>query len=487
MSTTTALTAPPTSPADQVARLVDLLVDRTASLTWAQLDPDAQSSTRALMLDALGLAAAAPAAPSLTPTAVAFTRLAGTPSSDTGVHVPFWGSFPGPGDAASALSVAIHAWDFDDTHDGAVVHTACVALPAALATAQECGADGKRMLEGVVAGVEVLSRLGLALGPQHGVIRTAGLGALAAAASSARVLGLDPDHTRAALSLALSATLAPTSRQVVSDSAVNKRHQPSLAVRSGMTAAYLAAEGVEGPPGWWSGEHGLGRAVTDPAAAARHLAEPGWEVTRVSLKPIPACRYAHAAVAGVLELTRGRRVSAAAAPDVEVHLPVGSTHVMVARPYARRGLPIVDAQFSVPWLVAAALLRGGVGLPEMADDVLGDANIEYVARHRVTCVQDQDPGTGVMTPVVVGLTDVDGLRSVVVDHLPGSPERRLTPEEQRAKLLGCVAVVGRPSDVADTLAALVADLENLSADELGRRLAADTTALRPHHLEALHG
>ncbi|MPZ62852.1 MAG: hypothetical protein GEU93_16485 [Propionibacteriales bacterium] len=452
---------------------VEDLVGRVSGLTWDRLDEPTRAATRALVLDALGLAAAAPAAPSLAATSLALRRVAGS-AGHSGVHVPFAGAFPGPGEAATALSVAVHAWDFDDTHDDAVVHAACVAVPAALAVAQECGADGRRMLEGVVAGVEILCRLSLALGPQAGVIRTAGLGGLGAAAAAARVLGLPADRTLAALALALPTALAPTSRQVVSDSAINKRHQPGLAVHAGVTAAYLAAAGLDGPAGWWDGEHGLARAVGDLETAARSLDVAGWEVARVSLKPYPACRYAHAAVAGVLDLTRGEKVAAEEAPSVEVHLPVGSAHVMVARPFERRGQPIVDAQFSVPWLVAAALLRGGVGLPEMTDEVRTDPAIERVAQDRVTVVQDQDPGTGVMTPVVVRSTGPDGVHSVTVKHLPGSPARRLTREEQRAKLLGCLAVAGRPAAEADTLAALVADLDSLSPRELTQRLPAAT-------------
>lgn len=460
-----------TAPVD-LQGLVDDLVLRVADLDWTVLDPATRATTRALVLDALGLAAAAPAAPSLVATAEAQRRLSGTPAPGTGVHVPFVGDVAGPADAAAALSVAIHAWDFDDTHDEAVVHTACVALPAALAVAQEAGADGRRVLEGVLAGVEVLSRLSLAIGPQPGVIRTAGLGGLAAAAAAGRVLGLTPQRMAAALALALPSALAPTSRQVVSDGAVNKRHQPSVAVHAGVSAAYLAAAGVDGPPGWWSGEHGLVRAVANSDAAAEHLSVPGWELDRVSLKPIPACRYAHAAVTGVLVLTGAEPVAPDDAPDVEVHLPVGSTHVMVARPFERRGLPIVDAQFSVPWLVAAALLRGGVGLTEMTADVLLDPDIERVARDRVRVVQDQDAGRGVMTPVVVHAAG----RSVVVDQLPGSPARPLTPEQQQTKLRGCLVVAGRPAGEARILTALVADLEHEPAATLGATLRAATPA-----------
>ncbi|MGW3614019.1 MmgE/PrpD family protein [Micromonospora sp. NPDC005163] len=453
---------------------VDSLVERVSRVRWVDLEGGTQASTTSLVLDALGVAAGAADAPSLPATAAALRRVAGSPDGTPGrVHVPWAGGFHGLVDAAYALSVAIHAWDFDDTHDEAVVHTACVALPAALMAAQECAAPGYRVPEGVVAGVEMLSRLSLALGPQRGVIRTAGLGAFGAAAAAARVLGLTPRATAAALSLALPAAVAPTSRQVVSESAVNKRHQPAGAASAGLTAAYLAAAGVEGPPGWFVGEHGLVQFVSSPERARAALERPGWEVDRLSLKPFPACRYAHAAVAGVLHLTGGRR---RAEGSVRVHLPVGTAHAMVARPYERRGLPIVDAQFSVPWLVAAALHRGAVGLPEMRYEVLVDPRLEEIARTRVAVVQDKDPGESVMTPVEVHLETSAGTRTVEVDDLPGSPRRPLSRSEQLAKARGCLEVGGREPEQAERLARWVDDLPDVDAGDLAKQLRVLTPA-----------
>jgi 2-methylcitrate dehydratase PrpD len=453
---------------------LDDLVARVATVRWDALPASARAAARSVTLDALGVAAAAPAAPSMRPTMTAQARVAGVvDAAEGGIHVPFGAARSGPAEAAAALSVAVHAWDFDDTHDDAVVHSACVALPAALTVAQECGAGGRAVLEGFVAGVEVLCRLGLALGDQPGVVRTPGLGSLAAAAAAARVLRLDHDTTGSALALTLPTVLAPGTRQVVVDSAPNKRHQPSYAVHAGVTSAYLAAEGVTGPRGWWAGEYGLARHVRAGGAAQRHLTRDGWEVERISLKPIPACRYAHAAVAGALELSGG-----VPAPDARVHvqLPEGAAHRMVARPFRRRGMPIVDAQFSVPWLVAAVLLRGGVGLAEMTDEVLLDDEIERVARDQVTVSQDQAAGDRVMTPVLVHLDDAGEVSTTRVDALPGSPERPLTRAEHRAKLRGCLAVTGRSDtevDVTlDRLESVTADLPNLDAAALTARLRA---------------
>jgi 2-methylcitrate dehydratase PrpD len=450
---------------------VEDLVNRVTTVRWDALDEATQDSALRAVMDALGIAAGGSIAPGVAGSLQAYAAVAGSGS----VLVPWWDAATGPADAAMALSLLIHAWDFDDTHDEAVVHACSVALPAAFAAAHAVDADGIRVLEGFVAGVEVVCRLSLALGPQYGVIRTAGLGSMGAAAAAAVALGLDGAGVRAALSLALPATLSPTTRQVVEDGAISKRHQPGFAARHGVTAAFLARAGIAGPTGWFTGTHGLSAAVTDTAAATRALAAPGWEVSRLSMKPYPACRYTHAAVWAALELTGG----VPGAPDVaraRVHLPRGSAHLLVARPWARRGQPLVDAQFSVPWLVGAALHAGRVDLDLLAGPALLDPAVEARAL-TVDVVQDQDAGEAVMTPVRVVVTDHAGVeRHLDVLDAPGSPTQPLGWAELRVKTAGCLRAAGRVADLAAVLENCVNALPRRSAREAFLPLTTTTTA-----------
>jgi 2-methylcitrate dehydratase PrpD len=461
---------------DDVGRAVEQVLDRVAAVRWDDLDAGTRDATLRGALDALGVAAGGVVAPGVEASLAAYARAGGR-----GEVVVAWCdvTLP-PADAAMALSLLVHAWDFDDTHDDAVVHAFTVALPAALAVAQSEGRSGRDLLAGVVAGVEVLCRLSLAVGVQPGVIRTAGLGSLGAAAAAARTLGLDGDGMRRALSLALPVAMSPTSRQVVVDGAISKRHQPGFAARHGVTAAHLAAAGVAGPEGWFTGDHGLSAFVADRARAAAELTRPGWEVTRLSLKPYPACRYTHAAVDAVLELTGGRPAPEVA--RVEVHVPVGIPHALVARPWARRGQPVVDAQFSIPWLVGAALQQGRVDLQTVAGPALLDPAVEARAR-RVEVVQDQYPGRSLMTPVRVVVTGSDGgERSRVVQEVPGSPARPLSWDAVQAKAEGCLRAAGRDPGLARVLRETVAALPDLDPRQALLRLAAPApppTAPRP--------
>jgi len=431
--------------------VVDDLLDRITTVRWEDLDDAKRDATLRAVYDALGIAAGGSIAPGVPQSLDAFASAGGQGD----VPVPWTDLRLPPADAAMALSLLIHAWDFDDTHDSAVVHACTVTIPAAYATAVHTGASGRTMLEGALAGIETVLRMSLLLGGQHGVIRTAGLGALGAAAATARVLGLDRAGMAAALSLATPMTMSPTSRQVVEDGAITKRHQPGFALRHGVTSGFLAREGVSGAHGWFTGSYGLAGLVDGVDKALERAGMPGWEVTRMSLKPFPACRYTHAAIQGTLDaLTEdGEPIGAT------IHVPTGPSHVLVARPWARRGMPIIDAQFSIPWLVGAALVHRRVDLELVSGPLLMDEAIEDAAR-TVEVIQDLEEDASGMTPVRVEIRLADGTtRTTSVLDCPGSPTSPLGWDAITGKTAGCARAAGRPTSDIDLLRSWVEGLE----------------------------
>jgi 2-methylcitrate dehydratase PrpD len=401
---------------------------RSAAVSSADLDDEATRAVRMLVFDALGVA------------------------------VPWLGARLGLGDAAAALSWLIHAWDFDDTNDPAVLHCGAVAVAAAYATGLEAGASGEQFLAGVVAGVEVMSRVSLALGFQDGVIRTSGLAGIGAAAAAARVLGLDAAGFANAVALAAPFAMAPASRQVLADGGETKRLQPGFGVRDGVESALLAAGGLVGPAGWFGGEFGLARRSCDPDAALAALATPGWEVTRLSIKPFPSCRFTHSSVAGALRLVDAG-LPAAEIDAIRVRVPTGHQHATVARPWGRRTTPLNDSQFSIPWMVAAALTVGRADLDMMAGPMLTDTAIEDLAR-RVAVTRDVAADPSGLTPVHLTVTERTGAEHrLQVDSAPGGPEHPLGWDMLTDKVRGCLRAAALPPVLADDLRAWVLDLD----------------------------
>jgi len=429
----------------------------SATRCWADLSAARRERVRLLVVDALALAAAGTAASDTRPVLAA---LAGLAPGD--VRVPWTDLRLAAPQAATALSVLIHAWDYDDTHDEAVVHTASVVVPAALAAAatsdsQDAGSGAAdAVLDGVTAGVQVLSRLARLAGPRVGVIRTAGLGAVAAAVTAATVWRLDDDAVQSAAALSLGSTLAPTTRQAVVDGSVAKRVQPGLAAAAGLTAASLARHGVVGPRGWLTGAFGV---LPGAETTWEDLFRGDPELDDIALKPYPACRYTHAAVAAAAEL-RDTHPSLGDDDRVVAHLPAGAAYELVSRPYRDRGAPLVDAQFSLPWQLAAVWVTGRYDLTTLRHD-LGRHDIAQVAA-RVEVRQDL-PESTVMSGAEVELLGPGGRIGGARAEMPGSGDRALDRVSLDRKVRSCLDVAGVldvPMGAAD-LWDLVDDLDGL--------------------------
>lgn len=429
------------------------LIKRAAEVRLDDLSSATVDAALLAIFDTLGVAAGGLRSPVLEKLLASVAKLdapdfpAATPVPWTSLHLP-------PADAVMVASALGHAWDFDETHDIALLHACVAVLPAALVAGWSTGASGARVIEGVVAGVEVACRIGLALGAPATLSRTGTCDVFGAAAAAARVLDLGPDGMRDAVSIAVS--LAGSTRQLVTDSAPTKRLQPAFAARNGLLAAELASHGFAGPSGWLSGWAGLMAAAVPQEGWAERLdydVATEWEVERLSLKPYPCDRETHPAIKAALTLyDEGVRRPR----EVTVHAPT-SQNFLVARPWSTRGNPVIDAQFSIPWLVSAALIDGRIDLTTMGTDRVLAADIRELAT-RVTVVCDLEP-TSKMTPAVVRAVAEDGTeRTVTIEDAPGSPQAPMSWPEVVQKVEACVELGGHGPDGAQRLSDIVRTL-----------------------------
>ncbi|MGL6278331.1 MAG: MmgE/PrpD family protein, partial [Gaiella sp.] len=107
--------------------------------------------------------------------------------------------------AAFANAMLCHGLDFDDTHSDSVSHVSTVITPAALAAAEQVGASGRDALAAIVAGNEVVCRVGMAApGAFHarGFHPTAICGVFGGVAAVSRLTGAERDATTRALGIA---------------------------------------------------------------------------------------------------------------------------------------------------------------------------------------------------------------------------------------------------------------------------------------------
>ena len=164
-----------------------------------------------------------------------------------------------PSRAALANGTASHGFELDDIIQGALVHPGAVVIPAALAVAEQSGASGERLLLGIVAGYEVIARLGWALGAEHntrGYHTTGVAGPIAATVAAGIVLGLSMEIILSAIGIACSSAGGIKAFTQGTGGMVKRMHA-GRAAETGVLACELAQRGFTGPMAGVDGRFGL--------------------------------------------------------------------------------------------------------------------------------------------------------------------------------------------------------------------------------------
>ena len=179
----------------------------------------------------------------------------------------------------------------------------------------------------------------------------------------------------------------------------------------------------------------------------------------VSVKPYPCGGLTHAAVDAVLELRKdGLR------PDQVDSMRVGVTSQVFDR--IMNALPSngIEAKFSMPYILARALVDGALVLDTFTDVAAAEPGIRQVAER---IVMELDTGLvetadgGRPADVTVRLKDGGELHRRM-DHSRGRPQKPMTPAELREKFDACA---GRALDPERSrqVADLIGGLEGLES------------------------
>ena len=438
-----------------------------AALRGEDLPADVAGAVRANLLDTLACAIAGRTAPGVADVAALATEWGGAPQA------LIWGSrtrVPAH-HAAWVNGMMAHARDYDDTHDAAILHAGVSVVPAALAAAElNPAATGADLMAGVAAGLELVCRLGLAttIGIiDAGFIYSSLFGYFGAAAAAARVAGLDAAGIQNALGIAFSQ--AAGTHQVTRDAAVTKRMQPGFAAKAGVIAVQLTQRGIRGAQNVFDGVDGLFRIYLrssyDPARLRVGLGRQ-WEFLDLSYKPYPSCRFNHTAIDAALAISRRPGFNAEAVTRITAGVNAQS-YQAVCTPVDMRRHPttVVQAQFSLPFNVAAALIDGEVGLRHFTNEGLQRADILALAA-RVECSVDaaiERDWSRSMSPTALLVQSGNTAHQQRVDLPGGHPQSPMTAEMLRAKLADCKRVGGPgwPADIVERLSQCVAGVGEL--------------------------
>ncbi len=433
---------------------------------YEDLSKEVVDITKSEILDTLGVTAAGFGQAAAKQVLELARDWGGTPqSSIIGTRL----KVPAPNAAQVNASMA-HARDYDDVHEAAVMHPGVIAIPVALAIGELVGGmTGKEFITAVALGADMICRLGLASRPGVSPIHTGWhyttlYGYPTAALTAGKILGLDEEQMIAAFGIAYHQCSGNS--QCVTDGTLTKRLGPGFAVRGGVTAALLAQRGVTGARNSLEGKNGLFNQYHfgeyDRNILIQDLGR-HFEGINVSLKPYPCCRGVHVSIDAALALSAKYNIDAAGIKEISI-ITGAANHQLLCTPFEAKIKPRnpVDAQFSIPWGVATALLRRRVGMEDYSAAAVADPELLRLAA-KITATVDPALSSpmGIEPALLTVVMDNGESFHQRVDLPKGTPGQPISLADSVGKFADCVSFIGMGGDKVRQSIDMVDRLENL--------------------------
>jgi 2-methylcitrate dehydratase PrpD len=340
--------------------------------TWQQLSEPVRRQARRCLLDTIGAGVAG----RCTELSGIIHDFATRHHGGRGAHLWLDGRELSPPGAALANGMTIDALDIHDGYSRAKGHAGAAVVPATIATLA-LGPDdllpGSELLATLVVGYEVALRAGEALHSTACDYHTSGAwNALGCAAVTARRLGLDSEHTQHALGIAeYHGPRSPMMRCI--DHPTMVKDGSGWGAMTGVSAGLMAGAGFTGAPA---------ATVTEPATAAlwEDLGS-RWCILELYFKPHAVCRWGQPAISAAQILVRAHQIVPEAIKELRVFTFAEATRLSCQRPETTE-----EAQYSLPFPLAAALVHGRLGPAELSGAALRDERVLRLAE-RVTLVE----------------------------------------------------------------------------------------------------
>jgi 2-methylcitrate dehydratase PrpD len=353
--------------------------------------------------------------------------------------------------AALVNGTMAHALDFDDAYERAILHAGVSSVPAAFAVSERIGAvSGKALITAVTLGTDVCCRLGDAskIDPSEvGFMYTSVYGFFGAAAAASKLLNLSEEQMLNAFGIAYAQ--ASGNFQAVVDGALTKRMQAGFASSGGLMSALMASKGLTGAKDSLEGQKGLFSTYLqgryDPDALTVDLGR-RFAVVDLSFKPYPCCRSTHPAIDATLALAKDNHITP---EDVdEISVCTGEAARLVCEPLEVKQNPrvFVDAQFSIPWMVATALVKRKVSIEDVTPKAITNKKVLALAS-KVKPEIDNRMGSGRGTPpaeVRIKMKNTDKVYILREGFPKGHPSKPMNWGELCDKFRDCASHGAKP-------------------------------------------
>ena len=365
--------------------------------------------------------------------------------------------------------VASAVLEYDDTHIESFIHSTATPLSVALAECQKRHLPGTALLEAVLVGSELTSRLGR-ITPTRlhnlGFHPTAVLGVFGAVFALGKLRALSVDQLVNALGAAgsMSAGLIAS----FEDGSSTKTLHVGLAALSAVRAVTIAQHGISGPKavfegrfGWFR-SHVQGRDDFRFQALTENLGS-DWEVLNIAPKLYPCAFTMMPHIAAAIRLRTDHDFALSDVVGIDAFIGARSIATM-CEPSAEKRRPATSWQgrISLQHTVAEALVNGRMDKNAYSEASLRDPETnrlaDLVSCHPDTAFTNDQTRSG--GEVRVRLRSGKTLRHRI-DDMAGTRRNPIAPEDVLAKFRSNV-VDDLTSKAAETLIHRLLDLENVS-------------------------
>ncbi|WP_427911385.1 MmgE/PrpD family protein [Ramlibacter sp. MMS24-I3-19] len=371
-------------------------------------------------------------------------------------------------DAALANGVMAHSDETDDSHNASRSHPGCSVVPAALATAEQLGADGQHLLRAVALGYDIGTRVVLAMGGAEfsysSSLATHSIaGNFGAAAAAGCIARLDARQMRWLLDYASQQSSGIVAWRRDTDHIEKAFVFAGMPARNGVTSALLVQAGWNGVDDVFSGADNFFQAYAPQGKPERAIEQLGerFEIAQTDIKKWTVGSPIQAPL-DAIELIQARRPFR---PE-DVRRVTVRVAPSVGAVVDNRDMPDISLQH----MVAVMLLDGTASFhaahdkPRMADPA--------VQRERAKVQLAPDEELAKLLPVRVTVVEIeftDGSKATErVTAVRGTPRNPMSQREVEEKARDLIApVLGAPA--ADRLLATIGRLEQV----------ADVRELRP--------
>jgi 2-methylcitrate dehydratase PrpD len=417
---------------NQEKQIAEILSEFLVGFKAKDLPTEIVSKAKEYVLDVIGCTIGASRQTQINVLDAVLKEQGGNPTSSVIAH----GYKTSPIYAALMNGTMGHCFDFDDDHREGTMHPSVAVFPAVFAIGEKLEVTGEEFLRALILGLEVMIRLGESLlgkGYYQGFHPTGTCGVFGAAAACATIMNLDIKRTKYALGIA--GSFSAGTQECTGEGAWQKPLQAGHPAMSGVLAASLAAKNYIGTGTVFDGPNGIIRALSyqeqyDYTRITSGLGQK-WEMKDTSIKTHACCRFSGPVADCALDLyQQGVR-----AKDIKkIIAKVGDFSIkMLCYPEDRKRKPVthVDAQFSIPWVIAVAICKNKTGIDEFRGDILHDSKVLDIAQ-KVTW--EFDPEAEAMYPKAYPATLIAELKNgktytAHVDYPKGDPENPVTKEE----------------------------------------------------------